>query len=173
MPTIDNQHDKNTPAPAEALSTAPWVIVALYPDGRVCAASMLGYANEAEFRAECKGLDILIVPGPIALGEPLTPEQENAAVFDRDAALHERAALRARAEAAEAALKVATAGLKHIASLAARKQRDALTEFAESGHYASTTYEELMQEYETLKRPSEIAHEALAKSQPAALGSPS
>jgi len=94
-----------TPAPAEALSPAPWVIVALYPDGRVCAASMLGYANEAEFRAECKGLDILIVPGPIALGEPLTAEQENAAVTDRDAALHERAALRARAEAAEAEVK--------------------------------------------------------------------
>lgn len=155
----------DTPAPAEALSREQLEALKGHTPGPWHVANKVGEVV------------IIRTPSGLGVGSALTREEDHpdarliAAAPDL---LTTALAALARAEAAEAALKVATAGLKHIASLAARKQRDALTEFAESGHYASTTYEELMQEYETLKRPSEIAHEALAKSQPLALaGSPS
>lgn len=76
-----------------------WVLVALYPDGRVCSAAVINYCEEAEFRKENEGMHICFVPGPVILGAPLSDQQQAVSVDDLSIALNELAALRAQAEA--------------------------------------------------------------------------
>lgn len=65
-----------------------FAMVALDDQERVLAACIVGYEEERTFRLEHGG-KVLIVPGPITLGQPLTPEQHRAAVNNLQDALNE------------------------------------------------------------------------------------
>lgn len=67
-----------------------FVMVALDDQERVLAACIVGYEEEHTFRLEHGG-KVLIVPGPITLGQSLTPEQHRAAVTNLQEALNELA----------------------------------------------------------------------------------
>lgn len=64
-----------------------WVMAALGENGEVCAVLGLGYGEEERFTAEHAPLRTCLVPGPVALYAPLSPEQRRRGVQDLEGAL--------------------------------------------------------------------------------------